>query len=148
MQTMVIALQNSIDFKDLGVATTSNTFFRSLGSVFGTAIFGSILTNRLSHYLAKDFADLAATNPTAVAGFDAAKLEGVTNNTSILADLPPVIQETVLQSFVNSFNVVFLVAAPVISIAIYFAIKLREVPLRTTTEYRDAKNEAAGEALG
>jgi MFS family permease len=148
MQTMVIALQNSIDFKDLGVATTSNTFFRSLGSVFGAAIFGSILANRLSHYLAKDFADLAATNPTAVAGFDAAKLEGVTNNTSILADLPPVIQETVLQSFVNSFNIVFLVAAPVISIAIYCAFKLREVPLRTTTEYREAKNQAAGEALG
>jgi MFS family permease len=46
MQTLVIALQNSIDFKELGVATTSNTFFRSLGSVFGAAIFGTILTNR------------------------------------------------------------------------------------------------------
>ena len=42
MQTIVIALQNSVDFKDMGVATSSNTFFRSLGSVFGTAIFGSI----------------------------------------------------------------------------------------------------------
>jgi len=39
MQTIVIALQNSVDFKDMGVATSSNTFFRSLGSVFGTAIF-------------------------------------------------------------------------------------------------------------
>jgi MFS family permease len=148
MQTMVIALQNSIDFKDLGVATTSNTFFRSLGSVFGAAIFGSILTNRLGHYLVKDFADLSATNPAAVAGFDATKLEGVTNNTAILADLPPIIQQTVLQSFVNSFNVVFLVAAPVISIGIYCAFKLREVPLRTTMEYREAKEEAAGESLG
>jgi MFS family permease len=148
MQTMVIALQNSIDFKDLGVATTSNTFFRSLGSVFGAAIFGSILTNRLGHYLVKDFADLSATNPAAVAGFDATKLEGVTNNTAILADLPPIIQQTVLQSFVNSFNVVFLVAAPVISLGIYCAFKLREVPLRTTMEYRQAKDEAAGESLG
>jgi MFS family permease len=143
MQTMVIALQNSIDFKDLGVATTSNTFFRSLGS-----IFGSILTNRLGHYLVKDFADLSATNPAAVAGFDATKLEGVTNNTAILADLPPIIQQTVLQSFVNSFNVVFLVAAPVISIGIYCAFKLREVPLRTTMEFKEAKEEAAGESLG
>jgi predicted MFS family arabinose efflux permease len=148
MQTMVIALQNSIDFKDLGVATTSNTFFRSLGSVFGAAIFGSILTNRLGHYLVKDFADLSATNPAAVAGFDATKLEGVTNNTAILADLPPIIQQTVLQSFVNSFNVVFLVAAPVISIGIYCAFKLREVPLRTTMEFKEAKEEAAGESLG
>jgi hypothetical protein len=39
MQTIVIALQNSVDFKDMGVATSSNTFFRSLGSVFGTAIW-------------------------------------------------------------------------------------------------------------
>ena len=148
MQTMVIALQNSTDFKELGVATTSNTFFRSLGSVFGAAIFGTILTNRLGHYLAKDFADLAATNPSAVAGFDAAKLEGVTNNTSILADLPPIIQQTVLQSFVNSFHVVFMVAAPIIAIGIFCAFKLREVPLRTTMEFKEAKDEAAGESLG
>jgi MFS family permease len=148
MQTAVIALQNSIDFKDLGVATTSNTFFRSLGSVFGAAIFGSILTNRLGHYLAKDFADLGASDPAAVVGFDAAKLEGITNNTAILADLPPIIQQTVLQSFVNSFNMVFLVAAPVISIGIYFAFKLREVPLRTTMQFKEAKEEVAGDSLG
>jgi hypothetical protein len=102
----------------------------------------------LGHYLVKDFADLGVTNPSAVTGFDTTKLEEVTNNTAILAELPPIIQQTVLQSFVNSFNVVFLVAAPVISIAIYCAFKLREVPLRTTMEHREAKKEAAGEALG
>jgi EmrB/QacA subfamily drug resistance transporter len=148
MQTLVIALQNSIDFKELGVATTSNTFFRSLGSVFGAAIFGTILTNRLGHYLVKDFADLAASNPTAVAGFDAAKLEGVTNNTALLADLPPLIQQSVLQSFVNSFQVVFVVAAPFIAIGIFCALKLREVPLRTTMQFKEAKEEAAGDAIG
>lgn len=148
MQTLVIALQNSIDFKELGVATTSNTFFRSLGSVFGAAIFGTILTNRLGHYLVKDFADLAASNPAAVAGFDAAKLEGVTNNTALLADLPPLIQQSVLQSFVNSFHVVFIVAAPFIAIGIFCALKLREVPLRTTMQFKEAKEEAAGDAIG
>jgi MFS family permease len=148
MQTLVIALQNSIDFKELGVATTSNTFFRSLGSVFGAAVFGTILTNRLGHYLVKDFADLSASNPTAVAGFDASKLEGVTNNTALLADLPPVIQQTVLQSFVNSFHIVFLVATPIIAIGIFCALKLREVPLRTTMQFKEAKEEAAGEAIG
>ena len=148
MQTLVIALQNSIDFKELGVATTSNTFFRSLGSVFGAAIFGTILTNRLGHYLVKDFADLAANNPTAVAGFDAAKLEGVTNNTALLADLPPLIQQSVLQSFVNSFQVVFVVAAPFIAIGIFCALKLREVPLRTTMQFKEAKEEVAGDAIG
>ena len=148
MQTMVVALQNSIDFKDLGVATTSNTFFRSLGSVFGAAVFGTILTSRLGHYLVKDFADLSASNPDAVAGFDASKLEAVTNNTALLADLPPVIQQTVLQSFVNSFHIVFLVASPIIAIGIFVAFKLREVPLRTTMQFKEAKEEAAGDNLG
>jgi EmrB/QacA subfamily drug resistance transporter len=148
MQTLVIALQNSIDFKELGVATTSNTFFRSLGSVFGAAVFGTILTNRLGHYLVKDFADLSASNPDAVAGFDASTLEGVTNNTALLADLPTVIQQTVLQSFVNSFHIVFLVASPIIAIGIFVAFKLREVPLRTTMQFKEAKEEAAGDSLG
>jgi MFS family permease len=94
MQTIVIALQNSVDFKDMGVATSSNTFFRSLGSVFGTAIFGTILTNRLGHYLTSNFQALAQSNPSAVEGFDPAKLEGIQNNTSALAALPPVIQST------------------------------------------------------
>ena len=77
MQTIVIALQNSVDFKDMGVATSSNTFFRSLGSVFGTAIFGSILTNRVGHYLQSNFAELATTNPAALKGFDMAKAETI-----------------------------------------------------------------------
>jgi hypothetical protein len=68
----------------MGVATSSNTFFRSLGSVFGTAIFGSILTNRVGHYLQSNFAELATTNPAALKGFDMTKLEGISNNTAVL----------------------------------------------------------------
>ena len=58
MQTIVIALQNAVEFKDMGIATSSNTFFRSLGSVFGTAIFGSILTNRVVHYMSSGFGEV------------------------------------------------------------------------------------------
>ena len=103
MQTIVIALQNVVDFKDMGVATSSNTFFRSLGSVFGTAIFGSILTNRVGHYLQSNFAELATKNPDAVAGFDPNKLAGITNNTAVLKTLPPQIQTTALDAFVHAF---------------------------------------------
>jgi hypothetical protein len=98
--------------------------------------------------LVKDFADLSTSNPDAVAGFDASTLEGVTNNTALLADLPTVIQQTVLQSFVNSFHIVFLVASPIIAIGIFVAFKLREVPLRTTMQFKEAKEEAAGDSLG
>ncbi|MEY4087328.1 MAG: hypothetical protein RIU70_438, partial [Actinomycetota bacterium] len=148
MQTIVIALQNAVDFKDMGVATSSNTFFRSLGSVFGTAIFGTILTNRVGHYLAQNFAELAAKNPGAVANFDPAQLAGVQNNTAVLKTLPAEIKVTALNAFVDSFHVVFLVAAPVVAVGFFVALFLRETPLRTNADYASARNEAAGEALG
>lgn len=148
MQTIVIALQNSVDYKDMGVATSSNTFFRSLGSVFGTAIFGTILTNRLAFYLEDNFNKLATSNPSAVQDFDPAALEGIQNNTAVLETLPPEIQATALESFVNSFHVVFIVAAPITALGFLLALFLRETPLRTNKDYAAAREEAAGESLG
>jgi hypothetical protein len=148
MQTIVIALQNSIDFKDMGVATSSNTFFRSLGSVFGTAIFGSILTNRVGHYLESNFTQLAISNPAALNGFDMSKLEGISDNTAVLNTLPPEIKTTALEAFVSSFHIVFYAAAPITAIGFLLALMLREMPLRTNKEYAEAKQDAAGEALG
>ena len=148
MQTIVIALQNSVDFKDMGVATSSNTFFRSLGSVFGTALFGAILTNRLGHYLIVGRDELAATNPTAALSFNESDIEKIKQNTSAIAQLPPEAQTTALDAFVNSFQVVFLMAAPITSLGFLLALFLRETPLRTNKDYAAAREEAAGEALG
>lgn len=148
MQTIVIALQNAVDFKDMGIATSSNTFFRSLGSVFGTAFFGAVLTNRLNHYIESGVKELATKNPEAIAGFDAGQIAEISNNTAGLSKLSPEIQSTVVDSFVNSFHVVFLVAAPVTLVGFFLALFLRETPLRTNEDYRAARNESAGEALG
>ena len=148
MQTIVIALQNSVDFKDMGVATSSNTFFRSLGSVFGTAVFGTILTNRLGHYLAENFKNLATTNPSALSGFDTTQLETIKSNTAALQTFPPVIKTTVLDAFVSSFHVVFWTAAPITAAGFLLALLLRETPLRTNKDYAAAREESAGESLG
>jgi EmrB/QacA subfamily drug resistance transporter len=148
MQTIVIALQNSVEFKDMGVATSSNTFFRSLGSVFGTAIFGSILTNRVVHYMSSGFGDLAKTNPSALEGFDTSQLEVLTTNTAVLETFPPVIKQTALEAFVNSFHIVFYAAAPITLLGLLLAFMLRETPLRTTQDYAAAREDAAGESLG
>jgi len=147
MQTIVIALQNAVDFKDMGIATSSNTFFRSLGSVFGTAFFGSVLTNRLNHYIEAGFADLAAKNPAALAGFDKAQLADITSSTAGIGNFAPAVQTTIIDSFVNSFHIVFLVAAPVTLLGFLLALFLREAPLRTNEDYRAAREESAGEAL-
>jgi EmrB/QacA subfamily drug resistance transporter len=148
MQTIVIALQNSVDFKDMGVATSSNTFFRSLGSVFGTALFGAILTNRLGHYLIVGKDELATSNPTAALSFNESDIEKIKQNTSVIAQLPPEAQTTALDAFVNSFQVVFLMAAPITALGFLLALFLRETPLRTNKDYAAAREEAAGEALG
>ncbi len=147
MQTIVIALQNSVDFKDMGVSTSSNTFFRSIGSTIGVAIFGSIYTSRLAHYLPQAISKTAATDPAAMAGATPQKFAQLRNNAEILKSFSPTLQHNVLHAFVQSFHVVFLAAAPVTAIGLIFALILREVPLRGSAEHTAAKNEAAGEAL-
>ena len=148
MQTIVIALQNSVDLRDMGVATSSNTFFRSLGSVFGTALFGSILTNRLAHYMQSGFAELAKTNPKALASIDPTKLKSLGNNSALIHQMPADVQHVVLQAFVNGFHVVFFAAAPVTALGFFLALMLKELPLRTNESYRKAAEEVAGETLG
>jgi len=148
MQTIVIALQNSVDFQDMGIATSSNTFFRSLGGAFGTAIFGTIFSNRVAYYLQDNIAALQSTNPQSLTGFDPAKLEEITTNTSVISTLPPVVRETVLHSFAQTFHVVFLAAAPVTFIGFVLAFFLKEKPLQSSTAHHAAKTEAAGEAVG
>ena len=148
MQTIVIALQNSVDFQDMGIATSSNTFFRSLGGAFGTAIFGTIFSNRIAYYLQDNIASLQSTDPQSLAGFDPAKLEQITTNTSIITTLPPTIRDTVLHSFAQTFHVVFLAAAPITFIGFVLAFFLKEKPLQSSTAHHAAKTEAAGEAVG
>jgi EmrB/QacA subfamily drug resistance transporter len=148
MQTIVIALQNAVDFQDMGIATSSNTFFRTLGGAFGTAIFGTIFSNRAAFYLQENITSLQSTNPQALAGFDSAKLNVITTNTSIISTLPPTIKETVLHSFSQTFHVVFLAAAPITFIGFVLAFFLKEKPLQSSTAHHAAKTEAAGEAVG
>jgi EmrB/QacA subfamily drug resistance transporter len=148
MQTIVIALQNAVDFQDMGIATSSNTFFRTLGGAFGTAIFGTIFSNRAAFYLQENITLLQSTNPQALAGFDSAKLNVITTNTSIISTLPTTIKETVLHSFSQTFHVVFLAAAPITFIGFVLAFFLKEKPLQSSTAHHAAKTEAAGEAVG
>jgi EmrB/QacA subfamily drug resistance transporter len=148
MQTLVIALQNSVEFKDMGVATSSNTFFRSLGSVFGTALFGAVLTNRLTHYMAEGVQKLAQSDPESASALTPEVLKTLSQDTSVIQGLNPGAQATVLEAFVSSFHIVFLVAAPVVAIGFFVALFLRETPLRTSEDYAAARNDAAGESLG
>ena len=142
MQTLVIAVQNSIDFKHMGIATSAHTFFRSLGSAFGVAIFGSVLSSRLTQHLKDGFTNLAQQNPTALVGFDPAKVAQVQNNTAVLKTFSPAIRHTVLQSFVNSFADVFLVAAPITVLAFFLGFTLKEIALKSNDDHAADRSES------
>jgi EmrB/QacA subfamily drug resistance transporter len=121
MQVIVLAMQNSVDPSDMGVATSSATFFRSLGGTFGTAIFGALLTSRLA-------SELAARLPAAALhGINPSQLTG---SPQAIAALPHGVREPVVFSFVSALNTVFVSAVPVVLIAFALAWFLKEIKLR------------------
>ena len=67
MQTMLIAVQNTVPAKDMGVATSSATFFRQLGGTLGVAVFLSLLFNSLPDQIQGAF-QTAAQHPDVPAG--------------------------------------------------------------------------------
>ena len=147
MQTIVIALQNSVDFRDLGVATSANTFFRSIGATMGVALFGTVYASRLAHNLPIEIEKLRASNPAALVGATTEKFAALKENTAVLMTFTPELQVGIINAFVNSFHIVFLTAVPITVIGFFIAFMLRETPLRTGVGHQAAKEEAAGEAL-
>ncbi|MFB9685227.1 DHA2 family efflux MFS transporter permease subunit [Amycolatopsis plumensis] len=119
MQVLTIAVQNTVDYADLGVATSGVTFLRSIGSSFGAAIFGTVYANQLTPKLA------ALPVPP---GVDPRALQVPT----ALHALPSSVSAPVIRAYSDSLHVVFLAAAPVGLVALVLAFFLKEVPLRDT----------------
>lgn len=128
MPVMTLAVQNGVDRKDLGTATSTVTFFRSIGSSLGAAIFGAILSNRLAMHLTHDL-------PGPVG---AAAAQSLKKSTAGLQHLPPDKIHTVLTAFAQSFSDVFLIGIPIALVAFVVALFLRETPLRTTSAQGEA----------
>jgi EmrB/QacA subfamily drug resistance transporter len=135
LQVLVIAVQNSADYADLGAATSGATFFRSIGGSFGVAIFGTVFSTRLASELARALAGVHLP-----AGFSVASAQA---NPSLLARLPAALRSGVLHSYSSAIDRVFLYAVPVAVAAFVLSWFLREVPLRSTAGAADL-----GEGIG
>jgi EmrB/QacA subfamily drug resistance transporter len=134
MQVMTLAVQNAVPRDELGVATASATFFRSMGSALGGAVFGAILTNRLTYHLKQLL-------PHTSLGGSASSLSSSVETgatPTFINKLPPSISHDIYQAFVLSFHDMFLIAVPVLLVAFIAALFLREAPLRTTTKGTEA----------
>jgi EmrB/QacA subfamily drug resistance transporter len=122
MQVLVLAVQNAVEYKDLGVATSGATLFRSIGGAVGTAVLGSIFSNRLS-------SELAAVIPRSAAG---AVGTGSGLNTAALRRLPGPLHAEYLTAFTNALSTVFEVAAGIAALAFLLSWALEQRPLRDT----------------
>jgi len=120
MQVLVIAVQNAVDYSDLGVATSGVTLFRFIGGSLGTATLGAIFAARLADQLARR---LPASG--------AAHLGGTLTPDAIAA-LPPVQRAAYAAAFTASIDAVFLVAFAVGAAGFVLALLLPERPLRAT----------------
>ena len=128
MQVLIVVVQNSVDRKDMGVATSSVAFFRQMGGSFGTALFGAILSSRLASYLAEAFAGAPAG--AAPAGSKAGDLA---NNVQKIKALPPAVHDLVTGAFSNALHDTFLSAVPLTLLALVVAFFLKEKPLTGRT---------------
>jgi MFS family permease len=122
MQVLVLAVQNAVEYKDLGVATSGATLFRSIGGSVGTAVLGAIFANELSSNLSERLP--AGTSPGQVTG------SGL--DPTAIARLPAAVHSAYVQAFTDALNTVFVVAAVVGVIAFVLTWLIKQVPLRET----------------
>jgi EmrB/QacA subfamily drug resistance transporter len=123
MQVLVLAVQNAVDYSDLGVATSGATLFRSIGGSVGTAILGSIFSNRLS-------AQLSSALPPSASKAAGALSSASHLSTAAVKKLPPAEHAAYLGAFTNALTTVFLVAAVVAAVAFLLSWALQQRPLR------------------
>lgn len=117
MQVLVLVVQNTSNFEDLGVATSGVSFFRTIGSSFGAAIFGSLFVNFLNARLGP---------ATAAGGISPDEV----SSPAALHRQSAAVMAPIVHAYAESLSQVFLCAAPVAAAGFVLALFLREVPLR------------------
>jgi EmrB/QacA subfamily drug resistance transporter len=170
MQTLTLAAQNSVDAKDIGVATSSTMFFRQMGGTLGVAVFISILFNRLPDAIKESFAkkDVAAdfgqasaevvaglkngtvkpTSPNAkfletMAGNKTGLADSLNTDSSFLTGLDARLARPFLDGFATSAVLVFVCAAGVVAIAFALSWVIKAPALRTKSAAEEAAAAAA-----
>ncbi|MFE1957550.1 MFS transporter [Streptomyces sp. NPDC059479] len=125
MQNLVLCTQNQVSPKDLGAASSTVTFFRSLGGAIGVSALGAVLGNRVTHYVKDGLADLGPQG--------AALGHGGTGGGAIpnLDTLPAPLRGVMEAAYGHGVGDVFLYSAPAAVVALLLTLFIKEVALRT-----------------
>jgi hypothetical protein len=118
MQVLILAVQNAVEVRDLGVGTSTVTFLRSLGGAFGVSVAGAIFTNRLATYLADRLPP----------GTTLGGANGSVGGPDQIALLPPDVQADVIASVAAAIGDVYLYAVPVALVGFALAWLLYWIP--------------------
>jgi hypothetical protein len=169
MQTLTIASQNAVGARDIGVATSSSTFFRQIGGTLGVAVIFSVLFSRLPDTLKAAFADpklssalAAATDPNTAKGRailsdpanahilsllkDPSKIgDALNGDTAFLKTSNPALTAPFLHGFADATVTVFWLSLAVIAVAFVLAFFLKATPLRAKSALQEVAD--ADEAI-
>jgi EmrB/QacA subfamily drug resistance transporter len=126
MQNLVLIVQNSVPLRDLGAASASVTFFRSLGGTIGVSVLGAVLANRVT-------ADLSAAFGGRSLG------EGGKTSALNLAALPPEVQHVVRMVYGDATAHIFIISAGAALVGLIAALLLKPVTLRNTIDLEQDK---------
>nr|WP_235882283.1 MDR family MFS transporter [Streptomyces apricus] len=133
MQVLTIAVQNTVEYADLGTATSGVTFFRTLGSAFGTAVFGTIYANTLTPNLREGVAEAVRAS-----GADPAAVSRAATSPEGLHDLPPSTAAPLVDAYAQTLQTVFLWTVPVALLGFLVALFLKQVQLRDSARLGSA----------
>ena len=153
MQTLTIASQNAVEAKDIGVATSSATFFRQMGGTLGVAVFLSILFNNLADKGAQMATGISkaiqmnpalASDPKNAEFFSSPNPGGmIQNDSSFLKRISPELANPIKQAFAESATAVFFAAAIVVVAAFALSWFVKEIALRTKSGVQEKAEQAA-----
>jgi MFS family permease len=143
MQNLVLCVQNTVPISDLGAATATVSFFRSLGGAIGVSAMGAVLAHHVSHDVLRGLRHL---------GISSAQLGSSGTTIPDVATLPHPIAAVVESAYANGVAQIFLLASPLLALAVVTVLFIREVPLRSSRD-DDVQREmeqggAAGAAQG
>ncbi|MFJ5230717.1 MDR family MFS transporter [Kitasatospora sp. NPDC088391] len=137
MQVTMLVAQNSVELKDMGVASSSATLFRTIGGSFGVALFGTLYTNQVNDSLQK-------LPPEVLAHMKQGGGEGMSAmNPATLQHLPANVLDAYRHGISNGMHTVFLWGTVICLVAVAAALFVREVALRGGPAAAEAKADAA-----
>ncbi|MDN3023845.1 MFS transporter [Streptomyces sp. S.PB5] len=125
MQNLVLCTQNQVEPKDLGSASSTVTFFRSLGGAMGVSVLGAVMANKITDYVKDGLTDLGPKYASSAGGSSSS------GEIPDMDKLPAPLRTVMESAYGHGIADVFLIAAVLAAVAFLITLFIKEVPLRT-----------------